>query len=200
MNSTPNYRRKFRPALASVFKTSLLVICRYTFVGTVLSISAGVALSAGCAHRDAMYVPDNLEVLAPPAGEDPSTDTSVSRLSIAKEPPQYRALEKDGVKGGEIVFGEEYSVLASERTASWHYGTPAYRVPLTGRNDKNSFSAVDPYFHDDDFSTGWPVAAEDSHSVAKFLFPKPSPLFEVGGFQVRFGFEDEIRGHDPWRR
>ncbi len=94
----------------------------------------------------------------------------------------------------------EYSVLASERTASWDYGTPAYRVPLMGRNDKNPFSPVDSYFHDDDFSTGWPVALEDFFSVAKFIFPNTGSYWEVGGFQVRFGFEDNNRGHDPWHR
>ena len=201
MNSTPNYRRKFRPALASVFQTSLLVIWGYTIVGTVLSVSAGVALSAGCAHRDEMYVPDNLQALASPAGEDPSTETSVTRLS--KEPPQYRALEKHGVKGGEIVFavpGSPKDVLASERTASWDHGTPVYGIPLMGRNDKNPFSPVDSYSHDGDFSTEWPMAGEDFFSVAKFIFPNTGSHWEVGGFRIRFGFEDNNRGPDSWHR
>ncbi len=198
MNSTSNYRRRFRSALASVFKTSLLGIWGYTIVGTVLSVSAGVALSAGCAHRVEMYVPDSPQALAPPAGEDPSTETSVTRLS--EEPPQYRALEEDGVKGGEIVSGvpgTPKDVLASERTASWDYGTPVYGIPLMGRNDKNPFSPVDSFSHDGDFSTEWPMAGEDFFSVAKFLFPSTGSHWEVGGFRIRFGFEDNNRRHDP---
>ena len=76
--------------------------------------------------------------------------------------------------------------LSSEGLISLEHPASAYAVPAMN----GPFTSVDAHLEE---STEWPVAAEESSPVAKFIFPRRGSHWQAGDFQVGFDFEDPRR-------